>query len=66
MLKPVAAGFLPYVAMVAGVPFFNSSANIGGLPLLGLWILIWVVATPLFLLAAYRLLPRAEREEGGQ
>jgi len=66
MLKPVAAGFLPYVVMIVGVPFFNSPDNIGGLPLLGLWILIWVVLTPVFLLAAYRLLPRAEREEGGQ
>ena len=66
MLKPVAAGILPYVVMLVGVPFFNSSANVGGLPLLALWILIWVLLTPAFLAVAYRLLPRAEREEGNQ
>jgi hypothetical protein len=66
MLKPALAGFAPYVLMLAGIPFVNSAANVGGIPLLGLWILIWVVLTPAFLLAAYRLLPRAEREEGGQ
>jgi Protein of unknown function (DUF3311) len=63
MLKAAVAGFTPYVVMLIGIPFFNSGANVGGVPLLGLWILIWVVLTPVFLLAAYRLLPRAEREE---
>ncbi len=66
MLRPAAVGFLPYVVMLAGIPFVNSAANVGGVPLLGLWILIWVVLTPAFLAAAYRLLPRAEREDGGR
>ncbi|HYZ52517.1 MAG TPA: DUF3311 domain-containing protein [Streptosporangiaceae bacterium] len=66
MLKSAAVGFTPYVVMLAGVPFVNSTANVGGIPLLGLWILIWVVLTPVFLLAAHRLLPRAEREDGSQ
>jgi Protein of unknown function (DUF3311) len=66
MLKSAAVGFTPYVAMLVGVPFVNSAVNMGGIPLLGLWILIWVVLTPAFLLAAYRLLPPAEREDGGR
>jgi len=66
MLRPAAVGFLPYVVMLVGIPFVNSPANVGGVPLLGLWILIWVVLTPLFLAAAHRLLPRAEREDGGR
>jgi hypothetical protein len=66
MLKPAAIGFAPYLLMLAGIPFVNSAANLGGIPMLGLWILIWVILTPVFLLAAYRLLPRAEREDGGQ
>lgn len=64
MLKAAAVGFIPYVVMLVGIPFVNSGANVGGIPLLGLWILIWVLLTPVFLLGAFRLLPRAEREEG--
>jgi hypothetical protein len=63
MLRSVAVGVLPYVVMLAGIPFFNKSANVGGIPLLALWIGIWVVLTPAFLAVAGRLLPRAEREE---
>lgn len=66
MLKSIIVGFFPYVVMLVGVPFVNSTANVGGLPLLALWILIWVLLTPVFLLAAFRLLPRAEREEGSR
>jgi hypothetical protein len=49
--------------MLIGVPFFNKSDNVGGIPLLGLWIGAWVVLTPAFLTLAGRLLPRAERED---
>jgi uncharacterized membrane protein YozB (DUF420 family) len=66
MLKAIIVGFFPFVVMLVGVPFANSTANAGGLPVLALWILIWVVLTPVFLLAAFRLLPRAEREEGSR
>jgi uncharacterized protein DUF3311 len=66
MRRAIIVGFLPYVVMVAGVPFVNSAADVGGLPLLALWILIWVVLTPVFLLAASRLLPQAEREEASR
>jgi hypothetical protein len=64
MLRSVAAGFIPYVVMLVGIPFFNKSTNVGGIPLLALWIGIWVVMTPAFLALASRLLPRAEREDG--
>jgi len=49
--------------MLIGIPFFNKSVNVGGIPLLGLWIGAWVVLTPAFLALAARLLPRAERED---
>jgi hypothetical protein len=49
--------------MIIGIPFFNKSVNVGGIPLLGLWIGIWVVLVPVFLSLAARLLPRAERED---
>jgi hypothetical protein len=49
--------------MLVGIPFFNSGREVAQFPLLGLWILIWVVLTPAFLLAAYRLLPPGERQE---
>jgi Kef-type K+ transport system membrane component KefB len=64
MLRSVVVGVIPYVVMLAGVPFFNKSGNVGGIPLLALWIGIWVVVTPAFLALAGRLLPRAEREDG--
>lgn len=63
MLRSVIAGFIPYVVMLIGIPFFNRATNMGGIPLLALWIGIWVVLTPAFLVAAGRLLPRAERED---
>jgi hypothetical protein len=64
MLRSIAAGFIPYVVMLVGIPFFNKSTNVGGIPLLALWIGIWVVLTPAFLTLASRLLPQAEREDG--
>jgi hypothetical protein len=64
MVKSVVVGFVPYVGMLVGVPFVNSGRNVLGLPLLGLWILVWVLLTPAFLWAAGRLLPAHEREEG--
>ncbi|HEY1704757.1 MAG TPA: DUF3311 domain-containing protein [Trebonia sp.] len=63
MVKSLALGFIPYIVMVIGIPFFNKSVNVGGIPLLGLWIGIWVVLVPVFLTLAARLLPRAERED---
>lgn len=63
MVKSLAMGFIPYIVMIIGIPFFNKSVNVGGIPLLGLWIGIWVVLAPVFLILAARLLPRAERED---
>lgn len=65
MVRSVAVGLVPYVVMLAGIPFVNRATQIGPLPLLGLWIAGWVLVTPLFLLLAHRLLPAAERS-GGQ
>ena len=63
MVRSVAVGLVPYVIMLAGIPFFNRATQVGPLPLLGLWIGAWVVLTPPFLLLAHRLLPAAERQE---
>jgi hypothetical protein len=63
MVKSLALGLIPYIVMIIGIPFFNKSVNVGGIPLLGLWIGIWVVLVPVFLSLAARLLPRAERED---
>ncbi|MGH3165652.1 MAG: DUF3311 domain-containing protein [Trebonia sp.] len=63
MLRSVSVGFIPYVVMLIGIPFFNKSTDVGGIPLLALWIVIWVLLSPAFLAVASRLLPRAERED---
>lgn len=63
MYKSLAVGLIPYAVMLIGIPFFNKSVNVGGIPLLGLWIGAWVVLVPLFLSLAGRVLPRAERED---
>lgn len=63
MRRAILIGFIPYVVMLVGIPFFNKSVNVGGIPLLGLWIGAWVVLSPAFLAAAGRALPRAERED---
>jgi hypothetical protein len=63
MRKSLAVGLIPYVIMLVGIPFFNKSVNVGGVPLLGLWIGAWVVLVPAFLALAGRMLPRAERED---
>ncbi len=63
MARSMAVGFIPFVGMLVGIPFVNSTRAVIGIPLLGLWILAWVLVTPLFLLAAHRLLPERERSE---
>jgi len=46
----------PIVAALAGLPFANRlEPTVLGLPFLLLWIVAWVVATPLFLAWAYAL-----------
>jgi hypothetical protein len=63
MRRSIIVGFIPYVVMLIGIPFFNKSVNVGGIPLLALWIVAWVVLVPAFLALAGRLLPDAERED---
>jgi hypothetical protein len=47
---------VPAVAIVLAVPFVNRvDPRIAGLPFLFAWLLLWVLVTPLFLLAADRL-----------
>jgi uncharacterized protein DUF3311 len=63
MRRSIIVGFIPYVVMLIGIPFFNKSVNVGGIPLLALWIVAWVVLVPAFLALAGRLMPAAERED---
>ena len=56
---PLAVAFVPALAIVAGLPFVNRLEPVVlGLPFLLAWILGWVLATPLFLAAAYLLAGR--------
>ena len=57
---PLLTAFIPALALVAGLPLVNRLEPIVlGLPFLLFWILAWVLATPLFLAAAYFLTDRA-------
>lgn len=63
------AALIPAFALVAGLPFVNRlEPTVLGLPFLLAWILGWVLATPVFLGAAYVLLHHdgghASREAG--
>jgi hypothetical protein len=56
--------FVPALALVAGLPFVNRlEPVVFGLPFLLSWILGWVLATPLFLAAAYLLAGRDSRQD---
>jgi len=55
----LAVAFVPALALVAGLPLVNRLEPVVlGLPFLLSWILGWVLATPLFLAAAYLLAGR--------
>jgi hypothetical protein len=58
---------VPVVALVAGLPFVNRLEPVVlGLPFLLVWILGWVLVTPLFLAVAYVLVDtKADRTAGG-
>ena len=63
---PVLTAFVPALALVAGLPFVNRLEPVVlGLPFLLFWILAWVLATPLFLGAAYLLADRTSDRPGG-
>jgi Protein of unknown function (DUF3311) len=57
-----AVAVAPMLVLVAGLPFVNRiDPVVFGLPFLLVWIVGWVMATPLFLGAAY-LLVRGESD----
>lgn len=56
MKRALVFGFIPYVAFLVGIPFFNSTSVVLGMPLLLLWLVICLLATPLFLWLAFRCL----------
>ncbi len=56
---------IPIAALIGGLPFVNRlEPVVAGLPFLLFWILGWVVATPLFLCAAYFLARRGQDADG--
>ncbi len=65
--RSLISALIPAVALVAGLPFANRLQPVVlGLPFLLLWILGWVLLTPVFLAVAYLLLAsRPNRTAGG-
>ena len=61
-------GAVPFVTLVLALPFVNGERPVVfGLPFLLFWILAWVVLTPVFLYAAYRLEKKFNPpDEGGE
>jgi hypothetical protein len=61
-------GAIPFLTLVLALPLVNRERPvILGLPFLLFWILGWVVLTPVFLYAAYRLEKKHNPpDEGGE
>jgi hypothetical protein len=56
---PFALAALPAIALSLAIPLANSAEQaFVGAPFLLVWIVAWVIATPFFLSAAYRLQQR--------
>jgi len=54
-IVPYALAAIPALALSLAIPFVNrAEPTLLGAPLLLIWIVAWVLATPLFLYAAYR------------
>ena len=53
---------LPFVGILAGTPFFNSTAPVLGLPTILVWLVSWVVATSVIMAIVYRFDP-ANRDD---
>jgi hypothetical protein len=54
-VRSYALAVLPTLALTAGIPFANRvEPRIFGLPFLLAYIMLWIVATPLFMFAALR------------
>jgi hypothetical protein len=47
--------FVPFVLLLAGVPFFSGSGRIWVFPQLAFWFFLWVVLAPCFVFVADRL-----------
>ena len=48
---------VPIIALIGGLPFVNRlEPSLFGMPFLLVWILGWVLASPIFLASAYALL----------
>jgi hypothetical protein len=57
MKKALACGAVPFLALVAALPFVNRlRPTVFGLPFILFWILAWVALTPVFLFLADRFL----------
>lgn len=64
MKRALVVAAFPVLALTCGLPFVNRLEPVVlGLPFLLFWILAWVLATPLFLCAAYVLV--GDRSEHG-
>jgi len=51
----IALAAVPVLALTLGIPFANRlEPRIAGLPFLLAYIVIWILLTPVFLLAVYR------------
>lgn len=56
---PLALAAIPAIALSLAIPLANRTEPvIAGAPFLLVWIVAWVIATPLFLYAAYRVQQR--------
>jgi hypothetical protein len=56
----IALAGVPVLALTLGIPFANRlEPRIAGLPFLLAYIVIWILLTPVFLLAVYRSEHRA-------
>jgi len=63
MKKALVCGAVPFLALVAALPFINRlRPTVLGLPFVLFWILAWVALTPVFLFLADRFLRRSDKD----
>ena len=63
MKKALVCGAVPFLALVAALPFINRlRPTVLGLPFVLFWILAWVALTPVFLFLADRFLRRGDKD----
>jgi hypothetical protein len=64
MKKALACGAVPFLALVAALPFINRlRPTVLGLPFVLFWILAWVALTPVFLFLADRFLRKGDGKD---